>query len=736
MESGLEGAEVLPSVAYDCLDSVPVDVERDIGLIEWLLPYISFQSTLGYLKKPPQGYLLPGVDLVGGLVAMREKLRKGDYKSQYEFVVDIQRLYAASADSHFNYFPALGSAFIFRLNLNLTSLSSDGLELPKIYFADELDAVAAGKASAVVSINNATILDFLYEQAALEQTQDPDAQYNGLFYSFGGERISLVAAKAGGARIPDVSTVEFANGSTVEIPASVMVRNEVWLNATSGEDLHQMLEVPTEESLEWTNPMQPDAGHIIHVSHMMPRQEEEEETPPVEETVVTSLPYYPAPVAIHQHGYMSGYFLNDTEAHDDTAVLVLSSFMPSNDSWIKPTETAEVERTRKFISEFLDACAKAGRTKLVIDVSGNGGGLIFNAFEVYKSLFPTAKAWSGNRLRAHPALDHLGEASYDNPYETNVIGSRSLNPANGERYATWGDYYGPYRVGEDRATSLLVYDLANENIIDANVSFVITGFGPEPPNQPFAKEDIVVMTDGICASACTIFVGLLQREAGVRTIAVGGRPLEAPMQAVGGVKGSQVLTVQAIQLFWNVVIIEGNLTSFIPAEQIPVLPNNKMPPLLPHNLALTRVNSRNAYAEGSTDEFPTHFKYEAANCKRFIRPEYISDYTVAWADAADVAWHGAKCAPGSTVDKEGKISDDVLPYTDAVKSRISVYDGPGSLTNEDWIALSKNLTGSPEGLPGIEEDVKDEAAEEDKPSSAVRTAPALMALVVGLLVAL
>jgi hypothetical protein len=54
-----------------------------------LLPFLQFQSTLGYLKNPPKGYLLPGVDVISGFIQMRQKLRNGGYKSQYEFTSDI-----------------------------------------------------------------------------------------------------------------------------------------------------------------------------------------------------------------------------------------------------------------------------------------------------------------------------------------------------------------------------------------------------------------------------------------------------------------------------------------------------------------------------------------------------------------------------------------------------------------------------------------------------------------------
>lgn len=58
--------------------------------------------------------------------------------------------------------------------------------------------------------------------------------------------------------------------------------------------------------------------------------------------------------------------------------------------------------------------------------------------------------------------------------------------------------------------------------------------------QPFKAEDIVIVYDGYCASTCTIFSELMRQQGGVKTIALGGRPNKDIIQAVGGVKGTNV----------------------------------------------------------------------------------------------------------------------------------------------------------------------------------------------------
>ncbi|KAK0710805.1 hypothetical protein B0H67DRAFT_554878 [Lasiosphaeris hirsuta] len=696
---------VPPSLALSCLESVPVDVERDIGVIEYFLPYVSFQSTLGYLKKPPQGYLLPGVDVIGGLVAIREKLRKGGYKNQFEWGLDVKRAFGAAADGHFSYSPAILSVFGFQRTLNITSVSSDGLELPKIYDVDDIVRLGIDSASEIVSIDDTPVQDFVGKVASEKPFQDPDAQLNFLFWSIptawnGDNSPAFMSART----LPDSHTVKFANGTIKEYPNQAVVSSAVDFDKiTSGDDLHESVEIPPPPGKG--SPGTPTRLRLKHIyADALGQTETETEVTPSAAPSATAIPGYPEPIVIHQSGYVSGYFLNGSAAHDDTCVLVLSSFAAPDDSLVDNSINAEYEETRRVFQTFFKECAAAGRTKLILDVSGNGGGLVMQGYDLYKNLFPDNKAWSGSRLRAHTALDLMGQNSYEVlGGEQALLTSIFLNPITGKSYPKWKDMFGPAVFAEDKETNIMIYDFANKSMLfdpSTETPFSITGFDPDnpAPTQPFAKEDIVVLTDGYCASTCTVLVGLLQREAGVRTIVVGGRPLVAPMQAVGGVKGSQVLPVASIQQQWETIIT--NQSVVVPQDLVSALPkpSNSTPPLMPIDLSKASVNYRNAYPEDNQDGPPTQFVYEAANCRRFYRPEYLADIQAEWRDVADIAWHGAKCAPGSTVSADGKIDSKVPAYSDAVRSKQSIYDGPGSLTNAEWLALATNLTGTTEGI--------------------------------------
>jgi hypothetical protein len=93
-------ADVPPSIGLACLKSVPVDKKRDLELLEYLRPYIAFQSTIETLADPPEEYLLPGVDIWGGLDGIEQKLKKDKYKSQYDVMNNLRSIVSPVGDEY------------------------------------------------------------------------------------------------------------------------------------------------------------------------------------------------------------------------------------------------------------------------------------------------------------------------------------------------------------------------------------------------------------------------------------------------------------------------------------------------------------------------------------------------------------------------------------------------------------------------------------------------------------
>ena len=49
------------------------------------------------------------------------------------------------------------------------------------------------------------------------------------------------------------------------------------------------------------------------------------------------------------------------------------------------------------------------KTKLIIDVSANGGGTILQGYDLFKQLFPKILPYGATRFRAHEAFDLIGQ---------------------------------------------------------------------------------------------------------------------------------------------------------------------------------------------------------------------------------------------------------------------------------------------------------------------------------------
>lgn len=307
----------------------------------------------------------------------------------------------AAGDGHLRYKPVLNRAFRVARTLNLSSISRDGIQLPKIYDRDDLfrSQTDGYTASEITAIDGIPIQPYLVEVSRQMAFPDPDAAFNALFSNIPLKRPGfgdMFSSRFVWA-LPDYHNVTFANMTSALYAnrAVVEYRGQI-AGIDSGEKLHAELE------LNRSPPPELMGGNNLTLTIM----------PSSNNTKHTSLRGYPKLIDHDARERVAGYFLNDS-AHLDTCVLAVKSFMPgiitlSGPKKVKPPP--ENVEFRRVIRSFFKACKDDGRTKLIIDVSGNAGGKIMGGFELYRNLFPTGPAWSGNRLRATPALDAFGSA--------------------------------------------------------------------------------------------------------------------------------------------------------------------------------------------------------------------------------------------------------------------------------------------------------------------------------------
>ena len=94
---------------------------------------------------------------------------------------------------------------------------------------------------------------------------------------------------------------------------------------------------------------------------------------------------------------VSGYFL-DSPGYTDVAVLSMLTFEPE-----LPAEFQYVVQT------FIADAKAAGKTKMIIDVSANGGGYILQGYDTFRQFFPQIEQAGYTRYRYTEALQLMAD---------------------------------------------------------------------------------------------------------------------------------------------------------------------------------------------------------------------------------------------------------------------------------------------------------------------------------------
>ncbi|KAI0517821.1 hypothetical protein F5B22DRAFT_101443 [Xylaria bambusicola] len=629
--------------AFDCLESFPFDATKADNFLSEIRKYFQFQSTLEALKRPPDTYRSVGVDIVGGL----DKISNTTYKNQFQFDSNLRSLIRSANDGHFFILPcSLGPFDFFRQTVGLAPVSKDGLEKPDIYVAYDVEALLLGSTcvSPITTINDQDVIEYLETAAALLAFQDPDARWNSLFASTaalatGSTDIAALWGQftSNAGLWPGVNNTHlgFKNGSTLDLP-------------TLAQYNYQSI-FPTSTALYQAACM-PDEPNIPRRGTRTKRNHNAEVSP----TATTGPPGFPKPFVRDPYNQISGYNLDE-----DTAVMFIPTFEGGSGFPVGQDLVFG-----QVATEIVNTAIASGRTKLIIDLSQNGGGDIARSFDLFKLFFPSQTPYSATRFRRHDASDLLARsgkgvnstAAGADPFDF----QGAVNPAQDAGFSSVDDFLdGESQLGVN-VTSLYAnfnYTLLSLLNIDNGP---IRGFGGAPINktQPYAPEDILVITDGICSSTCTTFANLMINTGGVRSLTFGGRPRFEPMQVMGGVRGAQSLAFSDLdtEIAEAIERISDNRSIFS-QEQVDLA--QKVWPRGLQNLPLPinggGVNLRNAYQEGA-DHLPLQFDYQASDCRLFYTAQNLVDPSSIWADAKAAIWGDRGCVKNSTGGK-GSLAD-------------------------------------------------------------------------------
>ncbi|KAF2703052.1 peptidase S41 family protein-like protein [Pleomassaria siparia CBS 279.74] len=647
-KAGTTSPSIDAEIAYACLKSIPIDVTAAQSTINEVKKMLSFQSTVEYLKNPPSGYGNEGVDLLGGLDDISTKVGNGGYTNEYDFEHDMTALIGQAHDGHLSFEgTAFSGAFQWQrtTKLPLISGSIDGKEAPKIWALFDYNNTAAYTPSAITKIGDKDAVQFIQDESDYYFYHDADARYNSMFYS-------TTAGSYGYFTTPKYypgPTLDFTfeNGTKASFVNQARIRDyKPWAKITDGKTFYSAFVSPSTSVVKHKK-RSPDA---IPLNLEMPKSTQLSRR---------ALPYsFPATTNEHKDDVnIASFFIETSEG--TVGVLMAQTY---------DVEDAEDAREFQSVIQKYIAEAKARNViKNIIDIRSNGGGKILLGYEMYLQFFPSQEPQLQSRYRGGKATEVMGSSissvkyseangdMYTWPWNFHSYVSKDL-----EAFNNWTDMYGPDKFNNDEFTKLLKYNLS-EPLSTSSEKF---GLGLTPTSyqtrsnftvDPFNASQIVLFTDGMCGSTCTLFTELMVQQSGVKTLTMGGKPDGGPMQAVGGTKGSMVLQGEFLQGVTTYIMSTFAKSKADRDEWLTYLPTK-----FAIGASMT-VNFMDTIRKGlEQDGVPTQFYNDSAACRLYYQPEFYLNVTAAWEKVAQVAFgkDGAMddeaCVAGSVSTKEAQ----------------------------------------------------------------------------------
>ncbi|KAH8661975.1 pyridine nucleotide-disulfide oxidoreductase family protein [Xylariales sp. PMI_506] len=634
------------ALAYQCLNSVPIDKEGALKYIDGIKPYFEWQSDASFKKNPPEDYFYPPYDFWAEIDRIREGVENDEYGNEYEWQLDFyQSVYGPGHDGHFVVYSDLLTPVTWARPLALVSVSENGTSLPVIKVYSDIIS-NPDTASVLKSINGLEAVEFIQSWIfQVSGNQDADAAYNSMFFS---KAYNLLGSKgyfSNGGRVRfiypgDTTKLTFENGTELEITNVANLGGD-WTGVTDGPAAFRTF----------------CPGAITTgVPSATPSSTAETTTATTSATISTSttaaatptgLTGYPPPVIISSDSVVSGYYLEDY-GFAEVAVLVMTSFEPDSPPEFQAT-----------VQDFFAQAVADGKTQLVVDVQVNGGGYIFQGYDTFRQLFPDIVQNGTGRWRwssGFEAVADVTSAACPN-FDPNTASDEEIETCDStwnwrydldvadDNFNSFEDKFGPVTFNNDSFTHVMQWNFSNPlDTINSTwgMGMDITGYGSRTNfTRPFGgPENIVIVFDGYCASTCTLFAQFLKWDAGVKSVALGGRPQEGPIQGVGGVKGSQSLGYSSIlgqvQLAANQTTNETLLAEF---NRYTTYPLDRSP--------TTSLNAKDEILRDHlVDGTPAQFVTEYSDCRIYWTEDMHRNITAVWRAAASAAFQGGECAHG------------------------------------------------------------------------------------------
>ncbi|KAJ3909178.1 hypothetical protein F5879DRAFT_792150 [Lentinula edodes] len=565
---------VSPLEVRSCMHSFPVNRDVKENIIEVLSKTIAMHTSVNYQISAPKPFdKARYIDVHEDLHKDLARIRQQKYQSEFEFHLDIFHTFRRLNDGHCVVINlCYDSLYISYLPTPLVLLTAaDGRQ--SVHIAPEAFAVASAEFGEEIEFWQNALPGKL--QGQLEtlngaevlaiNDQDPfvavnsNALITGGYQSFGTRQNSFFSSYYRGADgwlyqmgnfaqqvHPLTDVVKLAirrvNSTSIDIvtlpyrsrfgrgsknftdSASYRANNCIATNGTNGVDMYAVTRSTTQEHSE-------DPLPIAYFQQQPPIPRKEARRHPMN-VLVDALPLsninlpeimQPSKPALNESYSVAQFYMLDDAV---TGVLALGSFSAANFS--------------AFQHSLLDGLVKLkslGATQLLVDVTNNGGGYICIAHWLHRIII-------GSKSTTEPqaGLDTTTRAGTLAQLIVQKIVKDVMDPDALLYYnpTQWTNASNiPFSADTEWLKPLQELMInGHEDAFSQRLGQECQPFGVEPPRKGFFKaKDVVIISNGRCASSCSLFSITMSKLEGVRTVVVGGK--QETTQQYCGVVGGQ-----------------------------------------------------------------------------------------------------------------------------------------------------------------------------------------------------
>ncbi|KAL0068883.1 hypothetical protein AAF712_004214 [Marasmius tenuissimus] len=575
---------VSPSEARLCLSSYPVDPVIKANILEVVNKTLAFHTSTNYQIQAPPPF---EDDVHEDLHRSVARISQQEYASEFEFHVDLFRTFKRVNDGHcvvINY--CYDSLYISYLPLPLVLLTEADGKSQNVYIAPEAFKVATAEFGEEVEVwqdalpgkLNGQLESLSGARVLLIDGEDPwvavneNAEVTGSYQAFGTRQNSFFSSyyrgdkgwmyamgnfaqqihplkddvtltiRRVGSRTIDVVKIPYrsrlgSNAKNFTDMASWRAENCIAKARTNGVDLY-------DETNRVSSDSESQEPRPVALSQQQPPVNTEDAKRHPMNVILDGVPLLDVdlPEVLVPKGGSLNSSLGEEEGDGDVGVLALGSF-----------STRNFTSFQRSLVEGLEELKGLGVRKLIVDVTNNGGGYICIAHN-RNLLLPyhlnSKRAYQryvqqivGPKSTSEPQAG-LDSAARAGPLAQLIVKKIAEGGGDPQEYLEYNPVqwrnasHVKFENGTDWMKPLDVRVVnGREDAFSQRLGQECQPFLMDPPEEAlFEPRDVVIVSNGRCASSCALFSITMSKLEGVRTVVVGGKS-DVPQQYCGTVGG-------------------------------------------------------------------------------------------------------------------------------------------------------------------------------------------------------